>query len=107
MTAILGSDVMVADISTANPNVLYEVGLRHALRRHVTVLVMESGMQIPVDVSLARVLTYQLDAAGQLVSEQPMRQILADVIREVETFERGGGPRDPPRSEPGIRTEAA
>jgi hypothetical protein len=25
----------------------------------------------------------------------------------VETFERGGGPRDPPRSAPGIRTEAA
>jgi Putative transposase len=25
----------------------------------------------------------------------------------VETFERGGGPRDPPRSEPRIRTEAA
>jgi hypothetical protein len=25
----------------------------------------------------------------------------------VETFERGGGPRDPPRSEPGITTEAA
>jgi hypothetical protein len=25
----------------------------------------------------------------------------------VETFERGGGPRDPPSSEPGIRTEAA
>jgi hypothetical protein len=25
----------------------------------------------------------------------------------VETFERGGGPRDPPPSEPGVRTEAA
>jgi hypothetical protein len=25
----------------------------------------------------------------------------------VETFERGGGPRDPPRSEPGVRTAAA
>ena len=25
----------------------------------------------------------------------------------IETFERGGGPRDPPRPEPGIRTEAA
>ena len=25
----------------------------------------------------------------------------------VETFERGGGPRDPPPSEPGISTEAA
>jgi Putative transposase len=25
----------------------------------------------------------------------------------VETFERGGGPRDPPASEPGVRTEAA
>jgi hypothetical protein len=25
----------------------------------------------------------------------------------VETFERGGGPRDPPRSEPGLRTAAA
>jgi hypothetical protein len=25
----------------------------------------------------------------------------------VETFERGGGPRDPPRPEPAVRTEAA
>ena len=25
----------------------------------------------------------------------------------IETFERGGGPRDPPPSEPGVRTEAA
>jgi hypothetical protein len=25
----------------------------------------------------------------------------------IETFERGGGPRDPPSSEPGVRTEAA
>jgi hypothetical protein len=25
----------------------------------------------------------------------------------IETFERGDGPRGPPRSEPGIRTEAA
>src|SRR5262245_50246661 len=31
--AILSSDVMIADVSTHNPNVMYELGIRHALKR--------------------------------------------------------------------------
>lgn len=31
-SAILGSDLMIADVSMRNPNVMYELGIRHALR---------------------------------------------------------------------------
>src|SRR5262249_29845247 len=33
----LTADVVIADLSTANPNALYELGIRHALRPHTTI----------------------------------------------------------------------
>src|SRR5205085_4199929 len=33
ITAILTCDLMIADVSTHNANVLYELGIRHAMRR--------------------------------------------------------------------------
>ena len=44
---VADSDVMVADITTNNPNVLYEIGLRHALRRRVTVVIGAEWETIP------------------------------------------------------------
>ena len=40
---MLRADVVVADISGANPNVLYQVGLRHAARSNVTLLLSGAG----------------------------------------------------------------
>jgi hypothetical protein len=36
---VADSDVMIADITTHSPNVLYQIGLRHALRRRTTILI--------------------------------------------------------------------
>src|SRR5688572_359837 len=44
---IISSDVMIADLSTQNPNVLYELGVRHALRRGRTLLVACAGELAP------------------------------------------------------------
>src|SRR3954465_12853614 len=38
LEAVIGAYAFIADISTANPNVMYELGIRHALRRGLTVL---------------------------------------------------------------------
>jgi hypothetical protein len=40
---ILNADVVVADLSTSNKNAFYELGVRHALRPHTTVVVAEDG----------------------------------------------------------------
>ena len=55
----------VADLTTANANVFYELGIRHAARPGSTVLIYAEGRgQLPFDVAPLRALPYRLDSAG-------------------------------------------
>ena len=56
----------VADLTTANANVFYELGLRHAVRRHSTVLIFADSGRLPFDVAPLRALPYQLGPDGKL-----------------------------------------
>ena len=40
---LLDSHVVIADLSTANPNALYELGVRHALRPRTTIVISRSS----------------------------------------------------------------
>src|SRR4051794_1461061 len=48
---LLEADVVVADISTCNPNAMYELGVRHGLRPYTTVIVAEDKIVYPFDVA--------------------------------------------------------
>jgi hypothetical protein len=54
----------VADLTFANPNVFYELGVRHAIRPYSTVLVFAAGTSLPFDVALDRGLPYEIDGTG-------------------------------------------
>lgn len=54
----------VADLTTANANVFYELGLRHALRPWSTVLIFADGDRLPFDVAPLRALPYKLNKKG-------------------------------------------
>src|SRR5207249_4596898 len=54
----------VADLTTANANVFYELGLRHAVRPWSTVLIFAEGGRLPFDVGLLRSLPYKLTKNG-------------------------------------------
>ncbi len=54
----------VADLTTANANVFYELGLRHAVRPWSTVLIFSEGSRLPFDVALLRALPYGLNGEG-------------------------------------------
>jgi hypothetical protein len=55
----------VADLTTANANVFYELGVRHAVRPRSTVLIFAAGgSQLPFDVAPLRALPYQLTPEG-------------------------------------------
>lgn len=57
-------DYAVADLTTANPNVLYELGVRHGIRPHSTVLTFAKGMRLPFDVKPLRGIPYGLNSLG-------------------------------------------
>ena len=55
----------VADLTTANANVFYELGIRHAVRPYSTVLLFaEAGSQLPFDVAPLRAIPYRLSTEG-------------------------------------------
>jgi len=54
----------VADLTTANANVYYELGIRHAVRPASTVLIFASDTRLPFDVGPLRGMPYGLGAGG-------------------------------------------
>ena len=76
-------DYAVADLTTANANVFYELGLRHAVRKWSTVLIFaEGGSQLPFDVAPLRALPYKLTPAGTPDVVDVARRALADRLKE-------------------------
>jgi tetratricopeptide (TPR) repeat protein len=54
----------VADLTFANANVFYELGVRHAVRPYTTVLIFASGTRLPFDIGLDRGLPYSRSPDG-------------------------------------------
>jgi hypothetical protein len=67
---VADSDVMIADMTCWSPNVLYQIGLRHALRRRTTIMIGAEWEQIPYDLSHFARVPYQLAAERPTPVEQ-------------------------------------
>jgi tetratricopeptide (TPR) repeat protein len=73
----------VADLTAANANVFYELGVRHAARPYSTVLIFSAGgSQLPFDVAPLRALPYQLAADGRPSAIDQDSKALAGKLRE-------------------------
>jgi hypothetical protein len=55
---LLTADLVIADLSTANPNALYELGIRHALRPHATIVISENKLPYPFDLNHIAITSY-------------------------------------------------
>jgi hypothetical protein len=55
------SEFAIADLTIFNPNVYYELGVRHALRPQTTVLIAADASRLPFDVGHLYTLLYGLD----------------------------------------------
>ena len=78
----------VADLTLANANVFYELGVRHAVRPYSTVLLFASGTRLPFDVQLDQGLPYLLSPAGVPADVEATRNQLAERLvkaREAST----------------------
>jgi hypothetical protein len=55
---LLTADVVVADLSTANCNALYELGIRHAFRPETTIVISENRLPYPFDLNHVQITPY-------------------------------------------------
>jgi hypothetical protein len=77
---LIDSDIVVADLTENNPNVFYELAIRHALRRPF-VHIIEAGHPIPFDVAANRAIVFDhtdLDSVANAIEglERQMRAAL-------------------------------
>ena len=56
---LISADVVIADLSTYNPNAFYELGVRHALRPHTTIAISESKLEPPFDMNHTVIRPYE------------------------------------------------
>ena len=76
----------ICDLTTANANVFYELGLRHAVRPWTTILLFaEQTGQLPFDVAPLRALPYRLGTDGRPLECSDMQQMLADKLKAART----------------------
>lgn len=72
------ADIVIADVSGGNPNVMYELGFRDALQRPV-ILIGESG-SLPFDIARMRTIRFQRDRLSLFQARDQLGRFLAEGI---------------------------
>jgi hypothetical protein len=75
---LLTADLVVADLSIHNANVFYELGIRHALRDHGTLMLRSDGDAFPFDLQTDRYFTYDQN------DPQASLPLLIDSLRAIK-----------------------
>ncbi|MCC7571691.1 DUF4071 domain-containing protein [Candidatus Micrarchaeota archaeon] len=72
----------IADLTTANANVFYELGIRHSVRPWATQLIYAEGWgQLPFDVKLLRAIPYELGPDGKPIKKEEKSIILTERLK--------------------------
>lgn len=90
---LMRADLVIADISTYNPNALYELGIRHAVRPYSTIILKEKSGKIPFDLDHNRIFQYTHLGEDIGVDESTRcRKELVDLIHHVEKMQQTDSP---------------
>lgn len=69
------SHVVIADLTAANPNVMYELGLRHTTGK-LTIQIGEVG-QLPFDINTIRTIMFRRTLGGMVIARRALAEALA------------------------------
>jgi hypothetical protein len=84
---IIESNIVIADLAECNPNVFYELGIRHSSGKPV-ILIAEHGQSIPFDISHERVLFLKYRDWGSL------EECRERIVKRIQHFEEEGATED-------------
>ncbi len=91
---LLLAEIAIADLTFANANVFYELGIRHAARPRSTILIHAAIAALPFDVAPIRSLNYKVTDDGQLTDEaaEALRAALAERLELAKTSDEEDSP---------------
>ncbi|RYZ21851.1 MAG: DUF4071 domain-containing protein [Chitinophagaceae bacterium] len=81
---IILSEYVVADLTGANANVFYELGIRHAVKPWTTVSIFAGNSPIPFDLSAFRALPYDFSEAEGLPNAASTRQAITAMLQKAK-----------------------
>jgi O-acetyl-ADP-ribose deacetylase (regulator of RNase III) len=89
INGIFKSEIAIIDVSGNNPNVYYELGLRHAFRKGANVLIGYVGTELPFDIAGIKVIWY--DPTTEESRKESIHRI-ASHLREALIGNQGDSP---------------
>lgn len=78
---ILTSYVVVADLTNQNPNVFYELGVRHCLSPR-TIMISQSVDFVPSDLREYRTIVYENSAKGSKLFQEKLHEFMDEIKNE-------------------------
>ncbi len=87
---LIQADLVIADITTFNPNAIYELGVRHAARPYSTIILKEKHDTIPFDLSHIKIFQYEHmgDDIGATEAQRCVKELkllIESIINKSET----------------------
>ncbi len=79
---IYRADIAVVDITTTNPNVFYELGVRHTFKPSGTILIRKKGTKIPFNIRGLRVIDYDLDLKGAREAQDALERFIRNSLQK-------------------------
>ena len=77
---IISSDLVIANLTGLNPNVMYELAVRHAARKPI-VCVVENGTKLPFDIQQDRVIFYNDEFCRVETLKKDLRQMVESAVK--------------------------
>lgn len=78
---ILEDDLVITNLTTLNPNVMYELAIRHSARKPV-IQICEEGTKLPFDIVEERTIFYTNDMLGSVQLKQRLAQIVPEALKD-------------------------
>lgn len=75
------ADLVIADLTDKNPNVCYELGIRHTLKNR-TILIAQNMDDVPSDLQSYWVVIYEKDLTGASEFKKKVREILREMQKD-------------------------
>ncbi len=83
ITSVLECDLAIANLTNLNPNVMYELAIRHAARKPV-IQICQKGTRLPFDITEERTIFYTNDMAGVIELSENFKGMIMEAMGEEE-----------------------